>query len=180
MFDVVVSQSRTAARKELLDQAASPDECEKLYEESLWCLYTLQDDLQQDNPFMEEDRNTIATCDILSFLLDVHDTYSTVFYRRDNKDQAPPCPMSSPYGYERQGSHEGRTRGSESSRREISTTLGSTSFRETSAAAGCSWAALVTSNILLLRFALVFIISLSSIQSSNNHRLLNDLDATSS
>ena len=57
------SQSRTAVRKELLDQANSPDECEKLYEESLWCLYALQDDLlQTDNPFMEEDRITIATC----------------------------------------------------------------------------------------------------------------------
>lgn len=56
-------QSRTAARKELLDQASSPDECEKLYEESLWCLYALQDDLlQTGNPFLDEDRTTIATC----------------------------------------------------------------------------------------------------------------------
>ena len=56
-------QSRTAARKELLDQATSPDECAKLYEESLWCLYALQDDLlQTGNPFMDEDRETIATC----------------------------------------------------------------------------------------------------------------------
>lgn len=56
-------QSRTAARKELLDQASSPDECEKLYEESLWCLYALQDDLlQTGNPFVDEDRATIATC----------------------------------------------------------------------------------------------------------------------
>ncbi len=56
-------QSRTAARKELLDQHKSPDECERLYEESLWCLYALQDDLlQKGNPFMEEDRETIATC----------------------------------------------------------------------------------------------------------------------
>ncbi|KAG6840395.1 hypothetical protein C0991_006990 [Blastosporella zonata] len=56
-------QSRTAARKELLDQATTPDECEKLYEESLWCLYALQDDLlQRNNPFMDEDRETIATC----------------------------------------------------------------------------------------------------------------------
>ncbi|KAG6380368.1 kinase-like protein [Boletus reticuloceps] len=61
VYDRALVLSRTAARKELLDQATSPDECEKLYEESLWCLYTLQDDLQQDNPFMEEDRNTIAT-----------------------------------------------------------------------------------------------------------------------
>ena len=56
-------QSRTAARKELFDQATTPDECEKLYEESLWSLYALQDDLlQTDNPFVEEDRNTIQTC----------------------------------------------------------------------------------------------------------------------
>jgi len=42
---------------------SSPDECEKLYEESLWCLYALQDDLlQSGNPFMDEDRQTIATC----------------------------------------------------------------------------------------------------------------------
>jgi serine/threonine-protein kinase ULK/ATG1 len=56
-------QSRTAARKELFDQATSPDECEKLYDESLWCLYALQDDLlQTGNPFMDEDRTTIDTC----------------------------------------------------------------------------------------------------------------------
>lgn len=59
-------QSRTAARKELLDQASSPDECGKLYEESLWCLYALQDDLlQTGNPFMDEDRETIATCTLV-------------------------------------------------------------------------------------------------------------------
>ena len=58
-----ILQSRTAARKELLDQHKTPDECEKLYEESLWCLYALQDDLlQKDNPFMDEDRETISTC----------------------------------------------------------------------------------------------------------------------
>jgi serine/threonine-protein kinase ULK/ATG1 len=46
----------------------TPDECEKLYEESLWCLYALQDDLlQSGNPFMDEDRDTIATCMSLSF-----------------------------------------------------------------------------------------------------------------
>ena len=63
-------QSRTAARKELLDQHKTPDECEKLYEESLWCLYALQDDLlQRDNPFMDEDRETISTCaSALSFV----------------------------------------------------------------------------------------------------------------
>jgi hypothetical protein len=58
-----ITQSRTAARKELLDQHKSPDECERLYEESLWCLYALQDDLlQKGNPFVDEDRETIATC----------------------------------------------------------------------------------------------------------------------
>lgn len=61
VYDRALLLSRTAARKELLDQATAPDECEKLYEESLWCLYTLQDDFQIENPFMEEDRATIAT-----------------------------------------------------------------------------------------------------------------------
>ncbi|ESK91728.1 other ulk ulk protein kinase [Moniliophthora roreri MCA 2997] len=62
VYDRALLLSRTAARKELLDQASTPDECEKLYEESLWCLYALQDDLlQTGNPFMDEDRATIAT-----------------------------------------------------------------------------------------------------------------------
>ncbi|KAF9078624.1 kinase-like domain-containing protein [Rhodocollybia butyracea] len=62
VYDRALLLSRTAARKELLDQASTPDECEKLYEESLWCLYALQDDLlQTGNPFMEEDQATIAT-----------------------------------------------------------------------------------------------------------------------
>ncbi|KAJ7594187.1 other/ULK/ULK protein kinase [Mycena floridula] len=61
VYDRALVLSRTAARKEILDQATSPSECEKLYEESLWCLYALQDDLlQSGNPFMEEDRNTIG------------------------------------------------------------------------------------------------------------------------
>jgi len=62
VYNRALTLSRTAARKELLDQHKSPDECERLYEESLWCLYALQDDLlQKGNPFMEEDRDTIAT-----------------------------------------------------------------------------------------------------------------------
>ncbi|PFH50830.1 hypothetical protein AMATHDRAFT_60295 [Amanita thiersii Skay4041] len=62
VYDRALLLSRTAARKELLDQATSPDECIKLYEESLWCLYALQDDLlQTGNPFVEEDRETIST-----------------------------------------------------------------------------------------------------------------------
>jgi len=59
----IFSQSREAARKELLDKAESPDECEKLYEESLWCLYALRDDLLEDGKaFMNEDRKTISMC----------------------------------------------------------------------------------------------------------------------
>jgi len=62
VYDRALVLSRTAARKELFDQATRPDECEKLYEESLWCLYALQDDLlQTGNPFLDEDRSTIAT-----------------------------------------------------------------------------------------------------------------------
>ncbi|KAF7329579.1 Other ulk ulk protein kinase [Mycena kentingensis (nom. inval.)] len=62
VYDRALVLSRTAARKELLNQATTPDECEKLYEESLWCLYALQDDLlQTGNPFMDEDRTTIDT-----------------------------------------------------------------------------------------------------------------------
>ncbi|KDR76950.1 hypothetical protein GALMADRAFT_246094 [Galerina marginata CBS 339.88] len=61
VYDRALVLSRTAARKELLDQMITPDECEKLYEESLWCLYALQDNLlQTGNPFMDEDRETIA------------------------------------------------------------------------------------------------------------------------
>ncbi|KAI0048705.1 Pkinase-domain-containing protein [Auriscalpium vulgare] len=62
VYNRALTLSRTAARKELLNQHKSPDECERLYEESLWCLYALQDDLlQRGDPFMEEDRNTIFT-----------------------------------------------------------------------------------------------------------------------
>ncbi|KIY53836.1 other/ULK/ULK protein kinase [Fistulina hepatica ATCC 64428] len=62
VYDRALALSRMAARKELTDQANSPEECEKLYEESLWCLYALQDDLlQTGNPFLEEDRETIAS-----------------------------------------------------------------------------------------------------------------------
>ncbi|KAL1746115.1 kinase-like domain-containing protein [Schizophyllum fasciatum] len=61
VYDRALTLSRTAARKELLDQATSPDECEKLYEESLWCLYTLQDDLlQTGNELLREDSETVA------------------------------------------------------------------------------------------------------------------------
>ncbi|KAN0139355.1 hypothetical protein V8E53_002856 [Lactarius tabidus] len=40
-----------------------------LYEESLWCLYALQDDLlQKGKPFKDEDRKTITTCACSFFL----------------------------------------------------------------------------------------------------------------
>ena len=89
-------KSRTAARKELLDQHKSPDECERLYEESLWCLYALQDDLlQKGNPFVDEDRETIATCAC----------FSTWCYRwltsgvlRDQTDKVASRALPRPYG----------------------------------------------------------------------------------
>ncbi|KZS96920.1 other/ULK/ULK protein kinase [Sistotremastrum niveocremeum HHB9708] len=62
IYDHALQLSRTAARKELLGKMSSNDECEKLYEESLWCLYALQDDLmQQENPFQTEDHKLIDT-----------------------------------------------------------------------------------------------------------------------
>ncbi|KAJ7278904.1 hypothetical protein C8J57DRAFT_1434148 [Mycena rebaudengoi] len=62
VYDHALVLSCTAAHKELFDQATSPDECEKLYDESLWCLYALRDDLlQMGNPFMDEDRTTVDT-----------------------------------------------------------------------------------------------------------------------
>jgi len=95
-------QSRSAARKELLDQAQSPDECEKLYEESLWCLYALQDDLlQEDNPFLQEDLATIATC---AFHLRVHHyQIRRLHFRRDQTDEAEARSLQSAYEHERQG-----------------------------------------------------------------------------
>jgi serine/threonine-protein kinase ULK/ATG1 len=86
-------QSRSAARKELLDQATSPDECEKLYEESLWCLYALQDDLlQDDNPFLQEDRETIATC---KFFCVPHSYLADDDFNRDQEDETASFEMQS-------------------------------------------------------------------------------------
>lgn len=88
-------QSRTAARKELLDQATSPDECEKLYEESLWCLYALQDDLlQTGNPFMDEDRETIATCKLCIIAFAVLLDGISFVLSRDKKNETSSCPVS--------------------------------------------------------------------------------------
>jgi len=61
VYDRALQLSRKAARMELLEQGSSPLECEQLYEESLWCLSALQDDIMQTgNPFQEEDKATIA------------------------------------------------------------------------------------------------------------------------
>lgn len=87
-----------AARKELTNEMSSPDECEKLYEEALWCLYALQDDLlQKDNPYIKEDRDTISTCmsTIICFV-----THILNMHCRDQADEATSRPMSCPHGHE--------------------------------------------------------------------------------
>ncbi|KAL5520781.1 ATG1 [Sanghuangporus sanghuang] len=61
VYDRALQLSRKAAHMELVDQG-TPNGCAALYEESLWCLYALQDDLlQSGNPFQEEDKVTIST-----------------------------------------------------------------------------------------------------------------------
>ena|SRR6201996_3667212 len=58
-----MTQSRTAARKELLDQMSSKDECEKLYEEALWSLYAVRDDIMhQGVTSQEEERDMLQYC----------------------------------------------------------------------------------------------------------------------
>ena len=92
-------KSRTAARKELLDQHKSPDECERLYEESLWCLYALQDDLlQKGNPFVDEDRETIATCACTSFSYIVLRWLTSDVVLRDQTDKAASRALPRAYG----------------------------------------------------------------------------------
>lgn len=99
-------QSRTAARKELLDQMMTPDECEKLYEESLWCLYALQDDLlQTGNPFMDEDRETIATCGVFASYHRVT-MLMVIFIYRDQEDEATIGALSNTNGNESSRSGE--------------------------------------------------------------------------
>lgn len=62
MTSLCVCQSRAGAQKELLDQATL-EECEHLYEESLWCLYALQDEIMRpDNSFLENDKAVIGEC----------------------------------------------------------------------------------------------------------------------
>ncbi|EJD01812.1 kinase-like protein [Fomitiporia mediterranea MF3/22] len=61
VYDRALQLSRKAAHMELVEQG-TPSECAALYDESLWCLYALQDDLMQaGNPFQEEDKVTIET-----------------------------------------------------------------------------------------------------------------------
>ena len=110
-------QSRSAARKELFDQAKSPDECEKVYEESLWCLYALQDNLMQtDTPFLEEDRTTIQTCMFTS--TNVYDELLVLILiaDRDQTDEAPSSEMPCSDGHEQSRTTEGCSSGQESRR----------------------------------------------------------------
>lgn len=101
----------------MLNQADSPDECEKLYEQSLWCLYALQDELlQEDNPFMDEDRNTIATCEspMLTILLYLYHSYIPRILDRDQTYETTPNPMPCPNDDERPRPTTGRSPGQES------------------------------------------------------------------
>ena len=94
---------------------SSPDECEKLYEEALWCLYALQDDLlQKDNPYIEEDRETISTC--TSFLVRCFADVLNVS-GRDQADEAASRPVPRAHGHERPRSPARRQRRREPLRR---------------------------------------------------------------
>lgn len=105
-------QSRTAARKELLDQASSPDECEQLYEESLWCLYALQDEvIKPDNAFAQEDRAVIATC-LCSYACVPVWVLTTLRYR-DNTHEAPAGAVQGTEGHAPARAYAGRASGSE-------------------------------------------------------------------
>ncbi|GJJ14702.1 hypothetical protein Clacol_008969 [Clathrus columnatus] len=60
IYDRALQLSRTGAQKELLEEATL-EECERLYEESLWCLYALQDEIMKpDNPFVDNDKAVIG------------------------------------------------------------------------------------------------------------------------
>ncbi|CCA75829.1 hypothetical protein PIIN_09817 [Serendipita indica DSM 11827] len=60
LFERALALSRNAARKEILDQ--NPWDCEVMYQDALWLLYTVRDDLEApSNAYMEEDRSTIDT-----------------------------------------------------------------------------------------------------------------------
>lgn len=84
----------------------TPDECEKLYEESLWCLYALQDDLlQTGNPFMDEDRETIATCGCFFYLnhrlmMLMATIYLSISIYRDQEDETTTGALSNSNGNE--------------------------------------------------------------------------------
>ena len=49
---------------ELVADDSSIIKCEQMYEESLWCLYALQDNIiQTGNPYADEDEATILSCE---------------------------------------------------------------------------------------------------------------------
>jgi serine/threonine-protein kinase ULK2 len=64
------TQSSVAARRELFEDSYDPKECEKYYEESLWCLYTLADDLmpRRMSPTTDDDDDLVSTCKLLTIL----------------------------------------------------------------------------------------------------------------
>lgn len=58
LFERALTLSRNAARKEILDQSSW--ECEEMYHDALWLLYTVRDDLEaRANEYLDEDRSTI-------------------------------------------------------------------------------------------------------------------------
>ncbi|KIM28182.1 hypothetical protein M408DRAFT_23888 [Serendipita vermifera MAFF 305830] len=60
LFERALSLSRDAAKKEILDQGSW--ECEDMYHDALWLLYTVRDDLEaRSNAYIEEDRSTVDT-----------------------------------------------------------------------------------------------------------------------
>lgn len=61
MFNIRSAQLRHAASLEL--RAENFRQCEEEYQRALWMLYAIQDDvLQFDNPYAEQDRETISNC----------------------------------------------------------------------------------------------------------------------
>ena len=56
-------QSRSAARKEIFDQQTW--ECEDMYEDALWLLYTVRDELlpQREHDWGAEDKEILERCE---------------------------------------------------------------------------------------------------------------------
>lgn len=62
IYDHALGLLRHAASLEL--RAENLRQCEEEYEKALWMLYAIQDDvLQSGNPYAEQDRETISSCE---------------------------------------------------------------------------------------------------------------------